>query len=435
MGSYEILSIGTKLKNLREKYNVKQEDISGKEITRNLISQIEHGKANLTKNAAEIILKNLKRICDKNHITIDENIEYLMEDEKSQANRILDKYIKELKDLFIYKDTSFINKLNDAEKFLMKWNFTDKKTSIFELAGDYFASIEDYYKSSLYYEKARALLDMYSNNSLSILRKLSMVYFYVGNYEQNIKCCEFALDWFKDMNEEYRCIFLFNSTLCYDELKEYDKALRNLNILEPIIKDVNVDKYYDVLLQEAICLQHKKEYDKSLEIYNYILKIFSSKNIENYVLALIDMTQIYIDLNKPDIVKKHLNSIVSMIVNLNSSCKHYPGIHCEIGKIYKSLNDLNSAEEYLLKSLTLAKKQIYFYVLKNSISELIDIYLQKKDTEKLSNIKNEFFILTSIHNKIDNSILLKLIEAYLKVEDTRSQQEVINFCKKFNKEV
>ncbi|URZ01298.1 hypothetical protein CLAUR_012870 [Clostridium felsineum] len=36
---------GVKLKNLRKKYKLLQDDLAGSEITRNLISQIEHGKA------------------------------------------------------------------------------------------------------------------------------------------------------------------------------------------------------------------------------------------------------------------------------------------------------------------------------------------------------------------------------------------------------
>lgn len=157
---------------MREKYNVRQEDIVGGDITRNLISQIEHGKANLTKNAAKIILKNLEKICAEKHIKVDESIEYLMENENFQASKILDDYIKELKDLSIYKDGSFAEKLTKIEEFLAKWNLVDKKIAVFELAGDYFSNVNDLYNSSMYYEKAKALMDA----SVYTEKLVSMIY-------------------------------------------------------------------------------------------------------------------------------------------------------------------------------------------------------------------------------------------------------------------
>ena len=54
-----VMTDGEKIKAIREKYNLKQEEISGKDITRNLISEIETNKANITKKTAEIIIKNL----------------------------------------------------------------------------------------------------------------------------------------------------------------------------------------------------------------------------------------------------------------------------------------------------------------------------------------------------------------------------------------
>ncbi|PJI08776.1 MULTISPECIES: helix-turn-helix transcriptional regulator [Clostridium] len=432
MGSYEILSIGTKLKNLREKYNVRQEDLAGGEITRNLISQIEHGKANLTKNAAEIILKNLKKICGKNHITIDENIEYLMEDEKSQAEKILDKYIKELRDLMVYKDASFVDKLTEVEEFLVQWNITDKKVDIFELAGDYFTSTDDYYKSSLYYEKARALFDKYSKNSISILRKLSMVYFYMGEYEQDIKCCQFALDWFNDdLTEEYRCIFLFNSALCYIEIKQYYEAIKNLIKTEEIIKHVNINKYYEVLVEEAICLEHLEKYTESLDIYNKLLDIFKNTNAEQYVLVLANMLNLFRDSNDYINAQKTINNLVPNINKLNNNSKYLPSIYLELSKTFKWLKNLKKAEECCLKGFYASQKYTHYFVIDNIFAELIDIYCDTNNTEKIQKVKNDFFIMTSKENKLNTKIVFKLIGIYLKNNDTQSIQEIYDFSTKF----
>ena len=114
-----VISDGDKLKAIREKYNLKQEEISGKDITRNLISEIETNKANITKNTAEVIIKNLTEVAKKNGFQITETVEYLMEDQVVQANKVLDDYIEELKTLLISKDGSFIEVLKKSRKFFL----------------------------------------------------------------------------------------------------------------------------------------------------------------------------------------------------------------------------------------------------------------------------------------------------------------------------
>ncbi|URZ08648.1 helix-turn-helix domain-containing protein [Clostridium felsineum] len=75
-----ILPVGIKIKRLREKYKLNQDDIVGTELTRNLISQIEHGKANLTKSTAELIIRNTKEILNIRMVKLDPkySVEYLL---------------------------------------------------------------------------------------------------------------------------------------------------------------------------------------------------------------------------------------------------------------------------------------------------------------------------------------------------------------------
>lgn len=223
MKQYVVLSCGDKLRALRKKYNLKQEELSRTEITRNLLSEIETGKANLTRNTAEIILKNLEPIAKKKKLNVTETINYLMENEMEQASKILDNYINELRNSSITKDNSFIDTLNEAENFLINWSIKDKKIIIYELAGDYFCNNNEMYKSIIYYEKAVDLIGkLFPSRALvNILRKLSMVYEYVGNYKESIKCCEFALNRFENMTDEEIVVFKYNNALSYKKCKTF----------------------------------------------------------------------------------------------------------------------------------------------------------------------------------------------------------------------
>ncbi|WP_084756824.1 helix-turn-helix transcriptional regulator [Clostridium sp. DMHC 10] len=167
-----ILSKGDKIKLLRKKYKLRQEDIAGNDITRNLISEIETNKANLTRSTAEAILKNLQKLGTKNHFEIEETVDYLLEDETIQASRVLDDYVGKLKTFMVYRDGDFTATLKEVEEFLVKWSITDKKIIIYELAGDYFGTQNEIDKSIIYYEKALTLVGKLSLSPmlLSILK-------------------------------------------------------------------------------------------------------------------------------------------------------------------------------------------------------------------------------------------------------------------------
>ncbi|URZ17081.1 helix-turn-helix transcriptional regulator [Clostridium felsineum] len=432
MARYEIVSVGYKLKSLRKKYGVNQDDLAGSEITRNLISQIEHNKARLTRKSAEVMFKNLRVICSERNVEFNEDIEYLIEDEKTQAKKILDKYIDELKDLSLYKDISFVNRLNEVEDFLVKWSFEDKKISIYTLAGDYFCSINDFYKSSIYYEKARSLisLDMPENMVIPILRKLSMVYFYMGKYEYDIKCCEFALDRFDDMNEEYTAIFLYNSALCYTKLKQYDKSLKRLEKLERII-EIGTEKYYRAMIHKAVCLQYQQRYDESLDIYNNILLHFAKeRDYANSVIVMLNAAEIFIDESNIEKAMEYLKTVEENMVNLDETHPKIPNIYFELGSRYYGLKDLNNSKKYYLKALEYAKKFKYYFVIEDIIFELIDIY----GSEEMSQLKQEFFMVTSKLDEINSRLMIKMIKYYTSISDFQSINEICEFSEKFIKE-
>ncbi|MCR3761733.1 helix-turn-helix domain-containing protein [Clostridium felsineum] len=434
MSTYEILPAGVKLKNLREKYALLQEDLSGKEITRNLISQIEHGKARLTRHAAEVMLKNLKDICHKRNITVDEDIDYLLEDEETQANKVLDNYIKELKDLLIYKDCIFKTKLDEIEEFLVDWDIKDKKIIIFELAGDHYSNINDLQTSLIYYEKAKALINIntFDDNFVSILRKLSMVYYYMGRYEDNIRNSTFALNHFKNMNEEYYCIFIYNSALCYIKLKEYTKAIKSLNKIEGIIKNINITKYYQVLEQEVVCYGELQQYQKSLEINEYIANNIDKKKYQEYLISLINLTNNYINTKNDKKLKETLNKIYETTDKLNQDSNFLPEIYSELGEIHNKLYNIKKSEEFYLKALNYAKKLNRNSITKEILSKLFDIYTDSKDKENISKMKDEFFVICGKEGKITTNLERKLIEFYLEVEDIQALKELYKFNKRLS---
>ncbi|URZ02724.1 helix-turn-helix domain-containing protein [Clostridium felsineum] len=424
-----ILTIGEKIKKLRNEYKLNQDDIVGTELTRNLISQIEHGKANLTRSTAELIIRNTKDILEKRGTTLDEgiNAEYLLETEEAQAKKVINSYIKELKEVSVYKESYFEGLLKKIDDLLIKWGFTDLKIDICEIVGDYYAHKNDFHKASMYYENIKYLIgsetDM--NRIVSIFRKLSMVYIYSGNFSEGIRVCRNALERFKDMDNDYKSIFTFNMSLYYHYLGEYEKSLDILSELESVINKENKDKYGSVLLLKASCLQDLKRYAKALDIYNELLNITPKNDVNNLCIYYNNMAQVYIGMGKMEIANNYIATVVSKLVKISDDFQSLPQIYLELGRIYRMINQNNVSVKYLNKALKLAKSFKYHNVIKDVLNEFLII-----DRENID-IKDEFIFLTENIGIIDNKLLYNIIKCFSELNKNKEITELCEFCGKF----
>lgn len=430
MGKYDVLSDGEKIKSIRKKYGLRQDEISGNDITRNLISEIETNKANITRKTAEIIIKNLNAVADKKRIKVVETIEYLMENEIVQASKILEECIYELRTLIIAKDDSFIKILKETENFLINWNIKDKKIVIYELAGDYFYNHNDYYKSCVYYEKALELtgkLEL-SQNLLNLLRKVSMLYIYIGKYDESIDNCEFALKNFSEMKNDYKATFIYNSSIGYQKLGNLKKALQRLNEVKNFIS-INDEKYVQVLNNQAACLEELEEFQEALKMYNEILKLLDKDDIEYKMIISVNVLNVYIKLNMDDILNEKLKNVIEQLYSLNNSSRYIAHINFEIGKAYKYLNNLSMAEVYYMKSLDFAKKQKRYVLANEILCDLIDVYVCLNDVKKMDSLKKEVFQLSNRQERLSNSLMYKLFDFYS--NDNITVKELSKFALQF----
>lgn len=435
MKKYVILSDGDKLRTIREKYKLKQEEISGGDITRNLISEIETNKAKMTQNTAEIIIKNLNKLASKRQFKVTETVSYLMENELLQANKILDDYIVELKNLSVCKDNSFSKILEECESFLSKWDIKDKKVVIYEMAGDYYNNQNEFYKSVVYYEKALEAVKKNSLNKtvLTLLRKISIVYMYMGKYDESIKNCNIGLMQFPNMPKDVAVIFMCIRALSYRKLNNFTSALSNLDEAEKNVDKTDVSTYIKILNNKANCLYETKKYNEALDIFINILNIVDKNDVEKYSIVLINIINTYIFLDVMDKVDEKFNILLEQLQNINDNSMYLPDIYFEIGKIYDRLKNLNEAEEYYLRALQFCKKQNNYILADDILCALMGIYKNTNNINKMDSIKENAFWLSSKQDKISDSLMYELIAFYSKHGDNNRTMEIANFALKFNK--
>ncbi|MCR3758133.1 helix-turn-helix domain-containing protein [Clostridium felsineum] len=428
-----ILTIGEKIKKLRNEYKLNQDDIVWTELTRNLISQIEHGKANLTKSTAELIIRNTKDILEKRGTTIDPkiNVEYLLETEESQAKKVIASYIQDLKEISIYKDNHFNELLEQVENLLSKWEFRDLKIEICEIAGDYYTNRNDYLKAYIYYENVKYLIGCQTDMGrvISIFRKLSTVYFYTGNFAEGIRICKYVIERFTDMDDKYKCVFTFNMSLYYNYLGEYEKALKVLAEFEGLIKNTYEDRYYKVLLLKASSYYEVKRYAESLSIYNKLIGITAKDDFNNLCVYYNNMAQVYLGMGKRDMAVNYVNTVVNNLSNLSDKFEALPQIYAELGKTYFMMSDNDRCNKYLTVALKLSKSFNYYSVTKDILNELSKINVNNNKV----NLKEEFIILTENMGRSydirNHSLVFNIIQYYTRLNDITSISELCEYCK------
>lgn len=424
-----VLTYGDKIKIIRRKYNLRQEDLSGKDVTRNLICFIENGKASLTESTAKIVMKNLKKMAKRKHFKVDETIDYLMENEIAQANKIIDYYIKELKNFSVYNDCEFIETLNKAEKFIKSFDLNDKKVELFQLAGDFYSMRKDYYKGALYYEKANEITNIGSFDELNILRKLSAIYINAGMYNYSIERCNYALKHFK-MPNNFSRIFIYNSALAYNQLGNFDAALSRLNLLETNLDNTDLSLKFDFMNLKAECLRGKKgKQDEAIKIYKNILdELKSVDDPEKELIVNINILLVLIELkSSKDEIIHDFGLVNKLLKKLNLNSWYMPEIYFELGNIYKYIDKYLEAEKYYKKALESAKKNKRYKVQDKAISSLIALYTKLRDVKGIDEINIEFCVISNMEGHINDINISKLIKFYNENNCSAQISKLCNF--------
>lgn len=426
-----VVTDGQKLRKIREKYRLKQSDVAGSDITRNLLSEIETGKAVITKNTAEIIIKNLKEFGRKHNFKVDETVEYLMENTLIQATKILDDYIAKLKKLLIDKGEGFTQTLKEAKSFLGDWDISDKMASIYELAGDYYYINNELYESIMYYEKALTAIGklVVSDQLLQVFSKIVTAYILVSDYDKSVESSTFVVDHFDDLSSEYIVKFMYNRAYSYYLLNKYELAIRDITEIENLVSKDDLQRYFMVFDTKAVCLHESKKYDEALKLYNRILDVLGSEYIDKKLVVYVNMTELYLATAAKDKANSTLSIIEKEIPFLDSNSSYEVNILFDLGNIYKKLGNVEQSDKYYNKGLDAAnKKKDYVFACK-ILCELID---NAKSIESVNNIKNQVFVISAKQGKLDYKLIHKLISFYVANNDLLKIDEINKFVLQFD---
>lgn len=366
----EILSLGEKIKRRRKELNMTLKDLAGDRITPGQISLVESGKSNPSMDLLEYLALELKT-----------SIEYLMESEETQAEKICT-YFENIAESYIINENlnqseGYIDKaLYYAEKYFLEYkkarnlylrgmvhmakgeypiaqqfllsanvifikdNRYEETIKTFVNLGKISKRLKAYYSSLSYFQQAETV---YKGNNLGEDFLLAQIYYYIASVNFKLENIPEAINYSYLAKEKFRQM---------DNEKEYAKTL--FLLAEEYKKRGDIDN--------AI-----KYSTRTLEVYRKLDDIVNIANIENNLGKLFfefdNVEESFIHLNKAKELRLKLkdSNIIETLVNM---CENYI-----------KLKDITNSKKVLQEIMERVdegndRTLVYYYLLKFRIDML-----------------------------------------------------------------
>lgn len=352
----KILSLGEKIKLRRKELNLTLKNLAGDRITAGQISLVESGKSNPSMDLLEYLAT-----------TLNVSVEYLMETEETQADKIC-KYYENI------AESNILNgELGQAEKNI--------ETSLF-YADKYGLEIRKaknlYFKAIIYEKKKDSALAqqfLLTANSFFIKNNLSEdvinTFILLGRITLNLKAYHSAYSYFQQAEKVFQDSNLGDDFLIGQIYYYIGCTFFKLGIIEKAIK-------YSYLAEEKF----KKIDDKKA-----------------YAASLMDLSKSFAE--KGDMQSAILYSEKSMKIYREISNTSYIGdIENDMGKLFSEFDNLNESFDHLFKAKDIREKAHDSKIVE-TLCNICENYIKLKDEKGSKEILNR--ILDQLENGNDKN--------------------------------
>lgn len=368
----EILSLGEKIKRRRKELDMTLKDLAGDRITPGQISLVESGKSNPSMDLLEYIANVLNT-----------SVEYLMESEESQAEKIC-LYYENLSESYILND-----ELITGSEYIEKALYYAEKYDL-----EYRKACNLYLRATIHMKKKEHAL------AQQIFLSSNVIFIKNNNYEEIVNT-------FLNLGKityELKAYHSCNSYLKQAEKMFLDKHMDNDDILGEIyyfiasvyFKLENIDKSikYSYLAKEKFeQIQDKRQYAKSLLL---LTEQYQKKGDINNAISCckktLDIFRKLNDISELSKIENNLGKLFYEFDNIEESFKHLNKAK-EMRIINKDENIIqtliNICDNYIkMKDPDNCDKvleEIYEYVENGNEEAIIDYYLLSHRVELLKN--------------------------------------------------
>lgn len=341
----EILSLGEKIKRRRKDLDMTLKELAGERITPGQISLVESGKSNPSMDLLEYLAESL-----------DTSVEYLMESEESQAEKVCtyfeniaeahilnedfvqgEEYIEKslfyaekynleyrtAKDLYLRGLISMYKNENTAAQqyflssnvIFIRNNHYEEVVNTFLNLGKIACEMKSFYSACSYFQQAE---NVYLTNNVvndfligEVHYYLSFVFYKLGNMDRSIKYSYLAKEKFQQLEnkKEYAKTLM----LLAEEYKlngDLDSAIKYSKITLKIFEEINEQTYMAIIENNLGKLFYEfNNLDESFVHYNKAKELRITNNDDRITDTLIDICGNYIklkDLSKAEEVLREI---------------------------------------------------------------------------------------------------------------------------------
>lgn len=433
----KIITAGEKLKEIRKKYKIKQYELSGTKLTRNMISMLETDKAGLTIGTAEILIENIHKLCEERSIDCDVTLEYLLESAEHQAKKTCKNFIESL-DSTPEKvlENEFQRNLNEVQKLLDKYKLKEEKIAIYTKLGEIYKNLRDFYKAYTYNLRAfENSNDLFNDSKLiDLIIDISYCCNNLRKYKETLDFNRLAYVYMDNISKQQEYKIKFNNVIAYKNLKDYDLALNEIEEIENNFKtklNSCIFERIDVMILKSNCLKEKSFYLDALQIHKKILTL-SETNIEMFLVTLCNIMEIYIEMNDSKNIKEYIGKCTFHLKQYEQlqSKKYSSEIYNDIGLGCYTVNKFEMSKLYLNKAIKEAKKYKKADIISSSIEKLLKISINNKSTDEVDDLKNQLIEMISLNLlSVSNGLIFDFIKYYNDLGDTETINDLVIFTK------
>ncbi|WP_297518310.1 helix-turn-helix domain-containing protein [uncultured Clostridium sp.] len=299
----EILSLGEKIKRKRKELSMTLKDLAGDRITPGQISLVESGRSNPSMDLLEYLAN-----------TLDTSVEYLMESEKTQAEKIC-LFFEQTAERYILEGNQIKAEqhIESALYYAEKYNLEYRKAKNLYLRAEIYLNEDDYTLAQQFFLAANVLFIKTSSYA-----DMVNTYLKVGKLSLESKAYHSSNSYLKEAEKIYIANKLTEDTLL-GEIHYY--LSKTYFLLDDIRQAMN---FAFLAKEEFVKVYDKKKYAQTLallsEEYN------EAGEIENSIIYSKKSLEIYRELNQEDNISEIENSLGKLFYefdNIEESFMHY----------------------------------------------------------------------------------------------------------------
>lgn len=254
--------------------------------------------------------------------------------------------------------------------------------------------------------------------------RIAIIYQRQGSLSQSLEFYLSGLHIYEEQNDKQGiCNSLINIAGIKSEQNEFEAALKDINQALQLSKEMNDEYLISSCLTNIGYIYKRMKRPEALQYLQEALKMVEGKSTSQSINLLTNIASIYIEQEKFDEAKAHLNQALGMAQQANIKFA-YAEVLSFLSKLYYAQKQYTTAIEYASHALQIGNEIKYLELRKNVYEQLSDIY---SATGNFKNAYHNHKIFKQLSDSIfnENNIRkLTLIESAYKHDKEIQKYEI-----------